>query len=212
MNSKPSMTNNIDILESLSFCERLKYLRKVILKQNQNDFCSDGTLGISTLKGIERGAYGISTKINDKLLEKFAKQGIYLNEDFFVNSGNVTVTINSDILTSLQELNDEIEQYHENIHRLRPIKITTNNFLPFIRKDSLLFVEPQEIEDYTKLCNTLCLVDGKKEIKVFFLSYHAKDNNIKAVYSDNTTYFSTEFIQICPVHVVQGVSYAANAL
>lgn len=198
----------MDDLKGLEPCERLKYIRKVILKINQEEFCSDGLIGLSTLKHIERGANEIKVSMNDLLINKLLRYGVICSKDFFLSAPDeLFLEFNPDVFSQADNLRNDLIVFKNRIPNLVAIKIHNNSFAPHIPKDSIIFINPYEIKDPSRLTNTLCFLEGKTDDKRIF--YITNENNkIIAEYNGIKTVFPKEVFELFKVHVIENIFYA----
>jgi hypothetical protein len=196
----------VNDLKKLNPNERLKYIRKKILQINQDEFCFDGIIRISTLKAIESGICKISEKMSSKLLNKLLISGVICNEEIFhENPSIISLKINKNIKNT--EISSDVSFFTKRLTKLVPIKIENDEFGPIIPKNSLIFINPVDLVYYDSLKNTLCIIEGADEKKeIYFLTY--KNNKINAVFNKKNAIFSIKALGICKTNVVEVIFYA----
>lgn len=197
----------MDDLKSLEPCERLKYIRKVILKINQEEFCSDGLIGLSTLKHIERGANEIKNSMNDLLVNKLLRYGVICSKDFFLpKPDNFSLEVNPDIFNQMDNIKSDLITFKNRIPNLVAVKMHNDAFAPHIPKGSIIFINPYQIKDPTCLNNTLCFLEGKTEDKrIFYITN--KNKEFIAEYNSIKTVFPKEVFELFKVHVIENIFY-----
>lgn len=192
-------------LQGLAPYERLKYIRKKLLGLNQDEFCSDGSISLNTLKQIERGAIRISEKMNIKLLCRLHVFGIRCNDDIFSDkSKSISIDIDSRVKENSFALSNDIDRFNDKVKKLKAIKIIESTYTPFIKQGSIIFVDTNLEVNITSLDKTLCLVEGS-ETKIFFLTY--TDNKVIAKFNDLEMDLSIDSFKMCKVFPIDVIFY-----
>ena len=206
----PITTNTMDDLNKLEPYKRFKYIRKVLLKISQEEFCSDGIIGLSTLKHIERGVYEIKSSMNDILINKLLRHGIICSKDFFLTSSkNLSLEINHDIFNHKAITDINLKKFNDRIPQLIPIAIKNDEFSPHIPQGSIIFINPFEIKNPDNLHNTLCFIEGKSyEKKIFYITN--KNNEIMAEYNGAKTVIPKEVFELFKIHVIENIFFENN--
>lgn len=192
-------------IQELAPHERLKYIRKKLLGINQEEFCSNGNFSLNTLKHVESGRVAISEKNAEKLIYQLQIFGVYCNSDIFQDHPS---RINIDIDYKFKEdnfsLTDDISRFNEKIKKLKAIKINENIYEPFIKKDSIVFIDVNKSITPESLNETLCLIEASTT-KIFFLTY--KDNQVIAEFKEEKMVFSLDTLKMCKVYPIDVVFY-----
>lgn len=200
-----AILNHINKLTTLSPNQRLKYIRKKILGLNQDQFCQDGIIKISTLKAIESDAYKITPNMASKLLYKLLISGVICNEDIFeVGAQQVSIEIDNSVQENNFSLTQEISLFDSKLKKLKAIKIKSDLYEPFIKLGSLIFIDINNQISYKDLNQTLCLVEGSTT-KILFLTH--KDNQIYAEFKDDKIIFSIDALKMCKVYIINVIYY-----
>lgn len=200
-----AIMSHINKLTTLSPNQRLKYIRKKILGLNQEQFCQDGIIKISTLKAIESDAYKITPNMASKLLYKLLISGVICNEDIFgISEQPISIEIDNSVQENNFSLTQEISLFDNKLKKLKAIKIKTDNYEPFIKLGSLVFIDINNKISYKDLSQTLCLVEGSTK-KILFLTY--KNDQIYAEFKDDKIIFSIDALKMCKVYIINVIYY-----
>lgn len=200
-----TILNHINNLIDLLPAQRLKYIRKKILGLNQMEFCQDGIIKISTLKAVESNACKISPNMASKLLYKLLITGVICNDDIFEeNNQVVTIEIDNTVQENNFSLAHEVSVFDNKLKKLKAIKIKSTLYEPFIKSNSIIFIDIHNPISYEDLNQTLCLIDGSTT-KILFLTF--RNNQIHAHFNDEKIVFSVDALKMCKVHVISVIYY-----
>lgn len=113
-----------------TFGDRIKILRKFILRQNRADFCTTHGISEPSLRSWEGNKVEISEKNLNRLIQCFRDSGIDLSTEWFINGiGSFPTLVNEKVAFSIETNKIYIE--HE---------ISTKNFSPILPKGTKLYL------------------------------------------------------------------------
>ncbi|MFZ9034575.1 MAG: hypothetical protein ACO2ZM_00415 [Francisellaceae bacterium] len=198
------------ILQQLAPFERLKYLRKKQVKQTQDVFCKEGIVRVGTLKATEAGKVKIGERVADKLVNKFAIEGIIISPSLFLDEHDPChIQLNA---KQKKLCNDpsQVEYLRNRLDTLCPISIESNDYSPFLKKGSLILGHKINKSQIQTLKNTLCLIEGNKQT-IYYLSHNANNATINAEIKGKKSFLPVDIFDLCNIYVIDVVYYPENA-
>ncbi|WHN66754.1 hypothetical protein [Cysteiniphilum sp. QT6929] len=192
-------------LKNLKPHERIRLLRREIVKQNQTDFCNEGIVRIGTLKLIESARVKVGKRVANGLAKKFELEGIYLDPSMFMEKENSCVIKVNKTHKSLCNDPARVEVLRKNLSSLTPITINVDIYNPFLPKNTMIMGSLIHTEQEIKsLDNTLCLIQGNAQ-NIYYMSY--RNGKLRATFNNEETDFPMDIAKLCQLYRIDVVFY-----
>lgn len=207
-----SLKEIFNTLHKLEPHQRLKLIRKKVLKKNQMDFCKDGIIRPGTLKAIEAEVLPISDKNKTKLQHKFTIEGLEFSD-------NILDKNTSEIFLNTKKIKkspfgsqdvDILERLREFTFNSIPYYTKGKEFEPMFPSNTLFLLKKLEIGEHKSLKNNLCLLQGTQKNEIYYLTFDTEKiyaSKAPIVDQSNTEILPPVVIEFCTIFLIKAIYY-----